>query len=119
MAEVEFQKTLEDGEHTEECASFALEPAEIEQFYEALSAAKLKDIGAQSFPINSDIRYYIFLNNADGVPVGTLKFYAADTLIFDFAYGDQPAAHGRYSIQSSSLADCFEAIIAAHSTTTP
>ena len=111
ITQVSVKKTLEDSDSIEDLGHFYLCESEIQEFFEIFSSCQLKDIRQQSFPISTDVRYYVFLFNSEGNIEGTMKFYEDDVLIFDYIYGDRPAIHKRYSIMSSSFKNFFESII--------
>lgn len=107
LTEIIVKKTIDDGTSAEDLGTVQLEGSAIERFYTVLSGAKVKDIGERAFPFNTNIRYHVFLNNAEGITEGTLKFYEQEAVIFDHAYGDRPAIHKRYSLTSASVKDFF------------
>lgn len=111
VTQITVQKTRENSASIEELGSFELTQSQIEQFYRIFSDTQLKDIGQRSFAINTEIRYFVFFLNSEGNADGTMKFYENEALILDYAYGDRPAIHKRYSIISSSLNDFFESIV--------
>lgn len=117
VTEIVVRKTIDDGKTIKDCGTFQLNQAEAEQFCHVFSEAKLKDIGKQSFPIRTTVRYYVYFNVSNSringtmeFYEGTMEFYGDDVLIFDYVYGDRPAVHERYSIRLSSLEDFFESI---------
>lgn len=108
IEEIIIKKTLEDGNGIEDCCTFKLESEDITEIYTILSEMKVKNIGEQPFSINTNVRYYVYLNDVTGFSKGTLKFYEDEVLIFDYVYGDHPSVHKRYSIISSSIKDFIE-----------
>ena len=108
VQEIVVKKTYEDGNGIEDCCTFKLATEEVSEFYTILSEMKVKNIGESSFPINTNIRYYIYLNDANGTSIGIMKLYGDEVLIFDYVYGDRPSIHERYSIVSSSIKDFLE-----------
>lgn len=111
IQEIIVKKTLEDGSGEEDCCTLKLEREEVTDFYAILSELKVKNIGKQPFPISTNVRYYVYLNDANGFSKGTMKFYEDEVLLFDYVYGDRPAIHKRYSVASSSIKDFFETMI--------
>lgn len=111
IEEIVVKKALEDGSGIEDCFVFSLEKEDINEFYAILSEIKVKNIKKQPFSINTNVRYYVYLNDSSSVSKGTMKFYGDEVLIFDYVYGDCPSIHKRYSITSSSIKDFFEARI--------
>lgn len=110
VARVTARKTLENSSATEELGARDLTPEEVRRFYGALSETRLREIGEQPFSITTEERYYISFLDAQGRIAGTMKFYGDRALVFDYAPGDRPAVHERYSIDpsgSASLNDFF------------
>lgn len=105
------QKVVENDTLPYDFGSFLLTQSEIDSFFEVISDSQLKDIGLNSFAINTEVRYFAYFCNSEGYAEGTMKFYGDKTLIFDYVYGDRPAIHKIYSIVSSSFEDFFESII--------
>ena len=108
IEEIVIKKTLEDGNGIEDYCTFKLKSEDVRELYAMLSEMKVKNIGEKSFSINTNVRYYVYLNDANGFSKGTMKFYGDEVLIFDYVYGDRPPIHKRYSIVSSSIKDFFE-----------
>lgn len=111
IEEIVIKKVLEDGNGIEECCIFPLEKEDINEFYTILSEMNVTNLKTQPFSISKNIRYYVYLNDANGFSKGTMKFYGDEVLIFDYVYGDCPSIHKRYSITSSSIKYFFEARI--------
>lgn len=110
IARVTARKTLENSSGAEELGARDLTPEEVRRFYGALSETRLREMGERPFSITTEERYYISFLDAQGRVAGTMKFYGDRALIFDYAWGDRPAVHQRYSIDPSgpsSLNDFF------------
>ena len=109
ITQVTVQKTIENGAH-QDLGAVTLTASEAEQFYAVLSEAQLRESGAQTFTVSSDVRYCVSFLDAAGISKGTLRFYGDEFLLFDLASNHHAPIHKRYSIRVSDCSAFFDTL---------
>lgn len=109
--QITIQKTSEHETEVLNVASCTVSDEAVQDFIEYFKDTTLQNLYGHSFPIESDIRYFVSVETSDDMVQINMKFYHDDAVLIDCVYGDRPAFHGRYKIGQTDLIALFEAML--------